>query len=106
MAKTVAAWTAGVLLALLYLYAAVAAIGNLMYFPGLANVSGLEVSSVGWTWLIIGVIMPVVLLSLALILGRKRKAGIRILLLAVGITVVAVLQIDLMHLIPESSYFT
>lgn len=105
MLKVVAAWIAGVLLSVLYLYAAVAAIGNLMYFPGLADASGLEVSTIGWTWLIIGIVMPVALLALALILGKKRKAGIRILLLAVGITVVAVLQTDIMHLIPVSSYF-
>ncbi|QIK62449.1 DUF3422 domain-containing protein [Leucobacter viscericola] len=105
MVKVVSAWVVGFLLAVLYLYAATAAIGNLIGMSGLAGALGTGLSAVGWIWLITGIVMPVVLLSLALILGRKRKAGIRILLLAVGITVVAVLQIDLMHLIPESSYF-
>jgi hypothetical protein len=104
--RVVVAWIVGALLTILYLYAIATAVGNLTGMFGLADALGIGLSAAGWSWLIIGIVIPVVLLSLALILSRKRKAGFRILLLALGLTVVAALQIDLMHLVPESSYFT
>lgn len=106
MLKVIVAWITGVFLTILYLYAVVTAVGNLMGMSGLADTLRIGLSAAGWTWMVIGIAMPAVLLSLALILSRKRTTGIRILLLTLGITVVAVLQIDLMHLIPESSYFS
>lgn len=105
MLRTVLVWTAGVLLAVLYVYAAVTAVGNLLGMLGLAKEIGVGLSVTGVIWLVLGIAMPLLVLVLALMFGRGRQPGIRILLLVAGIAVVASLQIDLMHLIPESSYF-
>ncbi|UOQ60497.1 hypothetical protein MUN76_00465 [Leucobacter rhizosphaerae] len=103
--RIVSAWIAGVLLGALYLYAAVAAVGNVLGMIGLAGALGTGLSATGWLWLVLGVLIPLVVFGLALWLGRRRTAWTRILLLAAGIAVVAALQIDVMHVIPESSYF-
>lgn len=105
MVKTVSAWVVGVLLAVLYVYAAIAAVGNVLGMIGLAGALGTGLSGTGWLWLTLGVLIPLVLLAVALWLGRGRAAWTRILLLAAGIAVVAALQIDVTHVIPESSYF-
>lgn len=104
MLRTVLAWIAGVLLAVLYIFAAVTAVGNLLGMLGLAQAIGVGLSLTGVIWLAVGIAMPLLVLALALLFGRGKQPGIRILLLVAGIAVVAVLQIDLMHLIPESSY--
>ena len=105
MVKIVSAWVVGVLLAVLYVYAAVAAVGNVLGMIGLAGALGTGLSGSGWLWLVLGVLIPLLVLGIALWLGRRRAAWTRILLLAAGIAVVAALQIDVMHVIPESSYF-
>ncbi|MEV8337303.1 hypothetical protein [Leucobacter sp. NPDC077196] len=105
MLKLISAWAAGLLLGLLYLYAIVAGIGNLVGVMGMSSALGTEVTGSGRFWLIIGLVMPAVVFVLALLLGRRRSPGIRILLLAAGVALVAAWQIDLMHVIPESSYF-
>lgn len=105
MVKTVSAWIVGVLLAVLYVYAAIAAVGNVLGMVGLAGALGTGLSGSGWLWLSVGVLIPLLLLTAALWLGRGRAPWTRILLLAAGIAVVAVLQIDVTHVIPESSYF-
>lgn len=105
MAKRVFSWVAGVLLAVLYIYATTTAIGNLTGMLGLSGALGTGLSVSGWVWLIAGILLPPVALAAALLLGRGRAAGSRLLLLAAGIAVVAVLQLDLMHVIPESTYF-
>ncbi|MGW9020000.1 hypothetical protein ACWGOE_00795 [Leucobacter chromiiresistens] len=105
MVKLIASWTAGLLLGLLYLYAVVAGIGNFVGLVGLSDALGTGLSGSGRLWLIVGIAMPLVVLAAALLVGRGRRAGSRILLLAAGVALVAAWQIDLMHVIPESSYF-
>ncbi|MBL3698496.1 hypothetical protein [Leucobacter luti] len=105
MVTRVLAWVVGILLGGLYVYATVTGVGNLTGMLGLSGALGTGLSVSGWIWLVFGVAMPLILLAAALLLGRGRRAGIRILLLAAGIAVIAVLQLDLMHVIPESSYF-
>ncbi|WP_336658628.1 hypothetical protein [Leucobacter sp. USHLN153] len=105
MAKRILAWAAGLILVLLYLYAVVAGIGNFVGVVGLSEALSTGLSASGRVWLIVGVAMPAVVLVAALLFGRRRSAGVRILLLAAGVALVAAWQIDLMHVIPESSYF-
>lgn len=105
MLRLITAWIAGLVLATLYLYAAVAAVGNLIGMTGLAAALDVGLSVSGWLWLIAGILIPLLVMGLALWLGRRRSAWARILLLAAGVAVVAALQIDVMHLIPDSSYF-
>ncbi len=105
MAKLISAWSAGVLLGLLYLYATVAGIGNLVGVMGMSAALGTGLTGSGRFWLVVGVVMPAVVFALALLLGRRRGAGARILLLAAGVALVAAWQIDIMHVVPDSSYF-
>lgn len=105
MVKRSISWVAGVLLVVLYVYATTTAIGNLTGMLGLSGALGTGLSVAGWIWLVAGILLPPVLLAGALLLGRERPAGSRLLLLAAGIAAVAVLQLDLMHVIPESTYF-
>ncbi|SJN09526.1 hypothetical protein FM113_06500 [Leucobacter sp. 7(1)] len=105
MAQRILSWAAGVALVGLYVYATITGVGNLTGMLGLSGALGMGLSVSGWLWLIAGVLLPIIVLAGALLLGRGRGAWARILLLAAGIAAVAVLQIDLMHVIPESSYF-
>lgn len=106
MARLITAWVGGVLLTALYVYAVLTGVGNLTGMLGFAGALGTTLSAPGWAWLLIGVAMPALVFAGALLLGRGRRAGSRILLLAAGIALVAVWQIDVLHLIPESAYFT
>lgn len=105
MTQRIAAWVIGLLLSLLYLYAIVAGIGNFVGVTGLGAALGTGLSGTGTLWLIVGVAMPALVFIVALLLGRRRAAATRLLLLAAGIALVAAWQIDMMHVIPESSYF-
>jgi len=89
----------------LYGYALWSAVGNVILFPQFAAAIGLGISPNGWVWLIVQMMIPPVVLSLALVLGRKRGIVLRGLILLVGVAVVSVLTIDVMHSIPQSSYF-
>lgn len=98
-------WVIGVLVTALYGYAVVAALGNLVGIPGIASALGLGVTAAGWAWLSLGVVLPIFVLLIAILMGLKRPGWAKLLLLVTGLCVVAVLQIDLLHLVPQSSYF-
>lgn len=98
-------WTLGILVSLLYGYAVVAAVGNLIGIPGVASALGLGVSLTGWAWLSLGALLPIIVFVLALLIARGRPGWAKIVLLATGLCVLAVLQLDLMHLVPQSGYF-
>lgn len=104
MLRTGLVWISGILIAVLYVFAAVTAVGNLLGMLGLAEEIGVGLSVTGLIFLVIGITMPLLVLVLALMLGRGRPPGMKILLLVAGIALVAALQIDLMHLVPESFY--
>lgn len=105
MAGRVSAWVAGVLLTVLYAYMVVAAIGNLVGLQQMGGAIGLELTGIGWFWLLLGVGLPVLILLLALLIGRKRRAGARLLVLAAGLALAAAVQLEVMHLVPQSSFF-
>lgn len=105
MVRRISAWVVGLLLTALYAYAVVAAAGNLIGMRAYGAALGTGLSASGWAWLIIGIALPVIVLGIALLVARGRGAGARLLLLATGLAVVAVLQLDMTHLITESSYF-
>lgn len=105
MLTRIFSWIGGLLLALLYLYAVVTGIGNFVGFAGLSGALDTDLSGLGRVWLIVGIAFPLIVFVLALLAGRRRSAGVRILLLAAGLALVAAWQIDIMHVIPESSYF-
>jgi hypothetical protein len=98
-------WLFIALSAMLYAYAVWSAIGNVILFPQFADAIGLGMSAMGWFWLIAQVALPFLIMSAALVLGRKRNILVRGLILLVGVAVLSVLTIDIMHSIPQSRYF-
>jgi len=54
---------------------------------------------------VLGVALPVAAFVVALLIGRGRRAGARLLVLAAGIAAVAAIQLEVMHLVPQSSFF-
>ena len=105
MTGRIIAWTVGVLVTLLYVYMVVAAVGNLTMLPQMAASLGVVLAPTGWAWLGFGVALPVVVYAAAILIGRKRSAGIRILVLAAGLCFAAAVQLEVLHLVPQTSYF-
>lgn len=104
-AATVAAWAWGVVLTLLYAFMVVNAVGNLLGMQQIGGSLGDGLSIAGWFWLLLGVCMPIAAYAVALLVGRKHRAGIRLLALLAGIAVVSAFQLEIMHLVPQLSYF-
>ncbi|WP_449283682.1 hypothetical protein [Leucobacter sp.] len=105
MAGRIAAWAIGLLLTGLYASTVVAGVGNLVLLPQMAASMGLGITPTGWFWLGFGVLMPVVVFALSLVIGRGRSASLRLLVLAAGLGVVAAVQLEVMHLVPQSGFF-
>lgn len=105
MAGKVATWVFGALLILLYLYLVVAGVGNLIGMQEMSALLGLTLNAVGWSWLVFGIALPVVVFAVAFLMGRKRSAGLRLMLLATGVCLVAAVQLEVLHLVPQSTFF-
>ncbi len=105
MAGRIMTWLAYALLAALYVYMVVAAIGNLVLLPEMAAELGLAVNATGWFWLWLGVALPIVAAAVGLLLGLRRGRGSRLLALATALAVTAALQLEILHLVPQSSFF-
>lgn len=101
----VTAWVLGALLTLLYVYLVVAAIGNVIGLTDMATAIGLTLTPVGWWWLMFGIALPIVVFMIALVIGRQRSAAVRVVVLAAGIAAVAAFQLEITHLVPQSSFF-
>ena len=94
-AGIVVAWATAVVVTALYIYTVVAAIGNMI---GMASFLGSALSPAAWIALGAGVVMPAIIYVVALLVGRGRSAGMRILILVTGLCVAAVIQLDMLHL--------
>lgn len=105
MTGKVIGWVAFAILTALYGYMVVAAVGNLALFPEMANQLGLSVNEAGWFWLWLGVALPVLAFGGAVLVGRRRKGGERLLVLATALAVVAALQLEIGLLVPPISFF-
>lgn len=105
MARRILLWGLGVIVTALYVYVLVSAIGNLVLLPGMAAEMGLGLTGIAWFWLIFGVALPVVVYVVALFLARRRSGGIRVLVLAAAFCVVAAVQLEVLHLVPQSQFF-
>ncbi len=105
MAGRIVTWVLGVLLTLLYVYLVVAGVGNLIGLREMSALLGLTLNAVGWSWLLFGIALPVIVFAVALVIGRARSAGLRLLLLATGVCVVAAVQLEVLHLVPQSTFF-
>lgn len=101
----IGAWVAGLLVTGLYAYAVFVQFGNLLGMQELGSRLGLGFSPLGWFWLLFGIVLPFLVLVAALLFGRRLRAWGRVLLLAAGLAVVAVAQLDVMHVVPQAGFF-
>ncbi len=92
-----------VLTALMYVYAVVAAVGNLIGMRNVAAAIGVDLTAMGVFWLIAGIALPIVVFGCAWLLSRAYKNWTWLVLLA-GLALVAMLQLELLHLIPQTRY--
>ena len=93
--RRIAVWATGAVLTALYVYTIVAGVGNLL---GMVGFFGEALSWTAWVALGTGVVAPAVMYVVALLLGRGRSAGMRLTLLATGLCVTALVQLDMLHL--------
>lgn len=104
MVGKILAWVMGIVITLLYASATMSGIGNLTGMIGLAEAMGLAITWIGWLWLVFGVALPVIVFLLALLIGRGRSAVQRLLVLAAGLCAVAAVQLEVLLLVPTSSF--
>ncbi|MFT2815896.1 bacitracin resistance protein [Leifsonia sp. A12D58] len=88
--------TLAVVFGLFYAYDAWEGVGNLVGVNMTAQQLDTQVSAFGWTVLIVGVLMPVLVFALAFWMGRKRTALVQALMLFVGLCLVAALSLDIL----------
>lgn len=106
MGSKIIAWVLGALITLLYAATVAAAVGNLVLLPRMGAEIGYAISAFGWFWLWFGILVPVVVFGLALVIARGRRAAMRLLVLVAGLAIVGMIQLEVMHLVPQSLFFT
>lgn len=94
--RLISAWVAGAVLAALYVYATIAAIGNLF---GMGQFLGEALGVLPWALLGIGVIIPAIAFVLSFVVAHGRSAWVKVLVLASGLCLAAAVQLEIMHLI-------
>jgi hypothetical protein len=94
----VATIVVAIVFALLYGYALLQAISNLIGLPGVYELYGIA-GSVPWPLLVLGVALPPVLFVAALLLGRKRALTTRGLIFAAGLGTTNALALSLVTLV-------
>ena len=99
------AWLLFVVLTGLFAFMVVAAIGNLTQLPDMARQLGLSVNALGWFWLWFGVALPVLGYVVALFVGRRRRGGSRLLIIATALACVAAVQLEVSLVVPPTSFF-
>ena len=105
MANRIVGWFSFIVLTGLYAFMVVAAIGNLTQLPDMAGQLGLTVNTLGWFWLWFGVALPVLGYLVALLVGKRRSGGIRLLILATVLACVAAVQLEVSLIVPPTSFF-
>lgn len=105
MVGRVLCWVGYLVLVALFVSMTVQAVGNLMLLPQAAESIGLAISGTGWFWLGAGVALPLIALALGVCVAWKRSAPARILVLATALAVAAAVQLEVTHLVPQSSFF-
>ncbi|WP_104084291.1 bacitracin resistance protein [Cryobacterium sp. Y11] len=87
--------TIAVVFGLFYAYDVWEAIGNLVGLNLQAQSLDTQLSGFGWTVLIIGVLLPVLVYALAYWIGRNRAFGVQALTLLVGLCASAAVSLDM-----------
>lgn len=105
-AKKVFFVIAAIVLAGLYVFTVAQAIGNWFGMKQIAETLSDGLSGEGMVWLAVGIIVPVLVFVLAWLVGRKQTIPVKLLLLLLGIGVVAIMQLNIMHLVPTTTYLS
>lgn len=85
-----------IVFAFFYAFVLWQAVGNLI---GMANLLGSVLSPLGWTFLVLGVLAPVVCFVGALLTGRHRGYAARTLIFAVGLTAAATTYLSIVSFV-------
>ncbi|MGO3832684.1 MAG: hypothetical protein ACTJGT_01850 [Microbacteriaceae bacterium] len=104
LSHTIWFWVGCIAVIGLYAYAISAAVGNWIGMDQLATILADGLSDIGRVWLVVGVAVPSLTLLVSLLIGVGKKRSTKLLLMVAGLTVVAVLQLDMMHLVPTTTY--
>ncbi|WP_217134403.1 hypothetical protein [Leucobacter chinensis] len=104
LSHTIWFWVGFIAVIGLYAYSISAAIGNWIGMDQLATILADGLSDIGRVWLVVGVAVPALALLVSLLIGVGKKRSTKLLLMVAGLTVVAVLQLDMMHLVPTTTY--
>lgn len=105
MTRRIITWAVWAIVTGLYIYMVVAAVGSLTLLPQMVSATGLSMTGAGWFWLIFSVAVPPIAYAAALILSRRSGAVVRLLALATGLCAAAAVQLEVMLLVPQSSFF-
>lgn len=97
-------WILAAALSLMFVYETFASVTRWIGMSDFATAVADGLSLRGTLWLLAGVLIPVGIFAGAIIAGRKRGSFQRILMLILGISLVAVLQMDIMGRIPTTHY--
>ena len=104
LSQQISEWTIIVLSLVLYCYATITGVGNLIGLNRIADSLGSSVSLLGWLLLAVRVLLPATVLFAVLLLTRKKRR-VRWAAIFAGITFVAVILMQLNYLIGEGVYF-
>lgn len=105
MTARIAAWLMFAVLAGLYVYMVVAAVGNLTLLPEMGKSLGLTVNAVGWFWLWFGVLLPALAFAVAALISRGRGGGAKLLVFATALAVAAAIQLEVSLVVAPASFF-
>ncbi|MBP1327529.1 cyanate permease [Leucobacter exalbidus] len=105
MTRRIISWVVGAAITGLYLYMVIAAAGNLILLPQMVGSMGLSMTAAGWFWLITVLALAPVAFVLALLAARRKSAAVRLLALATGLCVAGAVQLEILLLVPQSSFF-
>ena len=90
--------TVAVLFGILYVYYLWVALGNLIAFPD-EVFTGAKLIAKPWALLIVNLLVPVLTYVAALLFGRTRNVFIKAVFFIIGLTIAAVVSLDIQELI-------
>lgn len=105
MTRRIITWAVWAIITGLYAYMVVAAAGSLSLLPQMVDSMGMSMTGIGWFWLIFGVAVPPIAYVLSLLAARRRSAAVRLLALATGLAAAAAINLEVLLLVPQSSFF-
>lgn len=88
-------WGVAGILTILYAYAVLAAVGNLI---GMGRFFGEVFTPFTWAIISAGIAVPILAFTVALLLGRGKSGSLRILLLIAGLCVSGAMHLNILHL--------